>query len=107
VLAFFLSIAAQQNPDAIIRMKYGGMLVRFSGKEPGLSAHPVEVASIDELAKIAERFNSIILHEANQVPSTYYVNSEGKTYRYKVQAGKDVPEQQPAAKRTRRGKDAL
>ncbi len=93
-----LSRTARSDPRTYIEMKYGGMLVNVSGRDPGLSPHPLEVASIDELAKIAERNNVMILHEQKDSTHLYYVNADGKTYRHALPGG----DSQPAVKRTAR-----
>jgi hypothetical protein len=47
----------------------------------------MEVASIDDLARLAERQNAMILHLAGKPEPTYFVQIEGMTYRYVT--GKD------------------
>jgi phage protein U len=43
-----------------------------------------DVASLDDLAKLAERFNTMILHTGESNMHTYYVQSNGITYRFRL-----------------------
>jgi signal peptidase I len=105
LLVFSISEAARRDPAEYIKMKYGGMMVSVSGKDPGISPHPLEVGSIDELAKIAERNNSMILHDQKDSTHTYHVNCDGKTYRCVVQKEETGTMVKPSTKRSSRGKE--
>jgi hypothetical protein len=54
----------------------------------------VEVTAIEDLAKLAERFNTVILHERRGVSHAYYVRGEGTAYRFVIadRTGSAVPE---------------
>jgi hypothetical protein len=54
----------------------------------------VDVNSIDDLAKLAEKFNAMILHSENGNSHIYYVRVEGATYRFvlPLETGSTVPE---------------
>lgn len=105
LLLSHISNAARSDPRSYINMKYGGMLVNVTGKDPGLSSHPLQVASIDELAKLAERNNVMILHEQKSADHFYYVNCDGKTYRYDLPAGESPAPVKRAARRITRQED--
>ena len=81
------SIATKNNEDISIRIRYGSILVDI--QDPDQEFRPqskvIDVASIDYLAKIAERENLFIVHiKRDLFPPIhqYYVKSEQDTYRY-------------------------
>jgi len=58
------------------------MLVDVQKTKLGSSKSLVEVSSIEDLAKLAERHNTIILHETQASSHIYYVQAEISTYRF-------------------------
>ena len=78
---YFL-LAIRRDPHAIIRMKYGSLLMDVY--ERGLeSLSPViDVAGIDDLARLAERQNAMIMHVKHDEVHYYLVQAEGKAYRF-------------------------
>ena len=78
-----------------INAAYRGRLVSISGHD-GASQRPVlDVTSIDALARIADRYDRLLLHRREGEVDTYLVDDEGVLYRYQVRAAR--------AGRTRRG----
>jgi signal peptidase I len=73
---------AQQNQEALIRLKYGGLLVNVYERNLAPASILVDVTSIDELAKLADRHNTVILHMALNFAHSYMVQCHGLTYRY-------------------------
>ena len=63
------------------------------------NANIVDVASIEDLAKLAEKFNAMILHAENSSSHAYYVRGEGITYRFvlSVETGSTIPEKEAAS----------
>lgn len=80
--------AARQSQEALIRMKYGGLLVNVYERNLAPASMLVDVTNIDELAKLAERHNTVILHMALNFIHYYMVQCNGLTYRYVFSAGK-------------------
>ncbi len=79
---------ASQSEEALIRLRYGAWLVNIQ-EQPTLSnSHIVDVASFDDLARIAERGNSMILHLVRNFLHFYFVQNNGVTYRYVFTSGK-------------------
>lgn len=81
------SIATKNNEDISIHIRYGNILVDI--QDPDQEFRPktkvIDVASIDYLAKIAERENLFIIHiKRDLFPPIhqYYVKCEQDTYRY-------------------------
>jgi hypothetical protein len=79
---------AQQDQEALIRLKYGGLLVNMYERKLAPASVLIDVTTIDELAKLAERHNTIILHMALNFVHYYMVQCNGLTYRYVFSAGR-------------------
>ena len=73
---------SKNNQAEFIRAKYGVMLVDVQKTKLGSSKSLIEVSSIDDLAKLAERHNTMILHETQGYLHIYYVQAEISTYRF-------------------------
>jgi EAL domain-containing protein (putative c-di-GMP-specific phosphodiesterase class I) len=63
-------------------MKVGPLLVEAHHPRLDGSGTVIELTSIDDLAKLADRKNSMILHEARGASHYYLVQGDGATYRY-------------------------
>ncbi len=89
---FFIGLqfyqAAQQSEDALIRLQYGGMLVDVYEQSLAPTSSTIDVTTIDNLAKLAERQGAMILHMTQNFLHYYLVQINGTTYRYVVTAGK-------------------
>lgn len=79
---------AKQSQEALIRLRYGGLLVNVYERNPAPAAIVIDVTTIDELAKLAERHNTVILHMALNFVHYYMVQCNGLTYRYVFSAGR-------------------
>ena len=88
VAGFYLFGTAKQSQEALIRLKYGGLLVNVYERNLAPTAMLVDVTTIDELAKLAERQNTVILHTALNFIHYYMVQCNGLTYRYVFSAGR-------------------
>jgi hypothetical protein len=88
VVGFHIFGAAQQSQEALIRRKYGGLLVNVYERNLAPASMLVDVTNIDELAKLAERHNTVILHMALNFIHYYMVQCNGLTYRYVFSSGR-------------------
>jgi hypothetical protein len=79
---------AKQNQEALIRLRYGGLLVNVYERDFTPTAMLIDVTTIDELAKLAERHSTVILHMTFNFLHSYLVQCNGITYRYVVSTGK-------------------
>lgn len=79
---------AQQSQDALIRLKYGGMLVEVFEQNLAPASSIVDVTTMDNLAKLAERHGAMILHMSRNFLHYYLVQASGITYRYVITVGK-------------------
>jgi signal peptidase I len=73
---------SENNKAEFIRMKFGAILVDVQKTKLGSSKSLVDVPSIEDLVKLAERHNTMILHEAQGYSHFYYVQVENSTYRF-------------------------
>lgn len=79
---------AQQSQEALIHLKYGGLLVNVYERNFAPAGMLVDVTTVDELAKLAERHNTVILHMTLNFIHYYMVQCNGLTYRYVFSAGR-------------------
>jgi signal peptidase I len=79
---------AHQSQEALIHLKYGGLLVNVYEHSLEPAAMVIDVTTIDELAKLAERHNTVILHMALNFIHYYMVQCNGLSYRYVFSAGR-------------------
>ncbi len=80
--------AAQQSQEALIRLRYGSLMVNVYERDLRPTSTLIDVTTIDELAKLAERHNTVILHMALNFLHCYFVQCNGITYRYVFSAGR-------------------
>ncbi len=78
----------RQSQETLIRLRYGGLLVNVYERNLESTSMLIDVTTIDELAKLAERHNTMILHMTLNFLHCYFVQCNGLTYRYVFSAGK-------------------
>lgn len=75
-----ISTAAKQDKGMLVRMKYSSSLVDVEPTfNPG-SGTIVSVKQVDDLARIAEKLSTVILHREVNGQHVYYVEAGGLTY---------------------------
>ena len=84
VIAMYVYILAQDNPEYLLRLKYNNLLVDVQGTTFEPASPVVDVDSIETLAKLAENHNAMILHIAHPFLNDYLVQTTQSTYRYSV-----------------------
>jgi len=72
--------AVQRDPQSMIQIKYSSLLMDIYEYDFEKNQPLVEAASIDALAKLAERQNSVILRLTSDQLRYYLVKSDGVTY---------------------------
>jgi signal peptidase I len=82
ILGWYFFNATQRNPETLIRIKYGALLMDVYDRGFENISSVIEVASMDDLAKLAERQNAMIMHMTRDFVDYYFVQSDGTTYRY-------------------------
>ncbi|MDO9130312.1 MAG: EAL domain-containing protein, partial [Anaerolineales bacterium] len=83
-LLLFVHNMARHSQESLVQLKYGPMLVNVNGENFEASPRMIDIATIDDLAKLAERNNSMIFHNLQGSTHYYFVNNEGITYRCAV-----------------------
>ena len=88
-----LMFRARQGDEASrIQLKYGPLLIAVHGSDLAANGRVIEVATMDDLVKIAERDGRMILHQENGSSHYYFIQDNDLTYRYQAGAllqGKD------------------
>ena len=85
-LGFYFLQGFKLGPDALIRLKYGGLIMDARGLEFPQNLPVVDVASIDDLARLAERQNTLISHVEFNFLHIYMLHCNGAIYRCVYQA---------------------
>lgn len=100
-VGWYIFNTARQSEEALIRLRYGALLVDVYERSLDPASPVIDVTSIDDLAKLAERQNTMILHMTLNFLHYYLVQSNGATYRYVISTGKSgSAEVEPAQKKT-------
>ncbi|MCB0102517.1 MAG: signal peptidase I [Anaerolineales bacterium] len=79
---------ASQSEEALTRLKYSAMIVNIHDQTLPPAAAVVDVENMDDLARLAERNNTMILHMRRNFLHFYFVQSHGITYRYVITTGR-------------------
>lgn len=82
ILGWYVYMITQRSQETAIRIRYGSMLMDVYDRGFENTASVIEVTTIDDLAKLAERQNTTILHMSRDFLHYYFVQSDGTTYRY-------------------------
>lgn len=72
------------DASATIRFRYGSLLIAVQPEHIVPNGQLVDVISIDDLAKIAERVGGVIMHAPAATTQAYLVHAGPLTYRYRV-----------------------
>jgi signal peptidase I len=89
LIAMNIYNATQQDQDALIRLKYGSMVVNVYESNVQSTASTIDVTSMDDLARLAERHGTMILHMTRDLADHYLIQNNGTTYRYILGAEKN------------------
>jgi signal peptidase I len=82
ILGWYFMNITQRNPETLIRIKYGALLMDVYDRGFENISSVIEVTSMDDLAKLAERQNAMIMHMTRDLVDYYFVQNNGATYRY-------------------------
>jgi EAL domain-containing protein (putative c-di-GMP-specific phosphodiesterase class I) len=82
LLVSVISIVMSRSKQSLVKLKYSAMLVDINDRTLELSSPAIDVVTIDDLAKLAERHNSLILHETHGMTHHYLVQGDRITYRF-------------------------
>lgn len=101
VIGMGLYQAASQSQEALTQLKYGSMLVDVVEQNLAPTSSIIDVASVDDLARLAERHGTMMLHTTRNFLQFYFVQVNGTTYRYVFSTGRkgiEEPDPLPAEK---------
>ncbi len=84
LFGLLMSRAAQGDMAVRIKLKYGPLLIAIRESELGASGRVVDVATIEDLAKLAEQTGHMILHTESGVAHRYFVHHGDMVYRYEI-----------------------
>jgi hypothetical protein len=87
-LVLKLQTLAQTDHAQFIRMQYSSLLVDVQNIDAFASSPIIDLTSMDALAKLAERSNTMILHKVEDGRHSYYVQSSGVVYRSELEGKK-------------------
>jgi signal peptidase I len=90
VLGVLARRGGPQDEAGAIAARYGPLLLNVHELNPAPQGRIVDVAGIDNLEKIARRFEALILHSASDGAHTYAVLDHDVTYRYRAGRGVDA-----------------
>lgn len=90
--AYRVSHSAVSDPDDAITAKYATLLVPVVPDVELSAQRIISVESMDALARIAQRYERLILHLVRDGRHAYFVEDDGCLYRYSA----DAPARQPA-----------
>lgn len=81
--------ASGKSQDVRIRLKYGGILVDVQEASLEATTSMIDVSSMQDLAKLAERHGSMILHMHKDLSDHYLIQNNGTTYRHIIGSDKN------------------
>jgi hypothetical protein len=79
-----LSSLARGNQAAMLQIKYASLLVEAPPSQITPSTETIDVASVEDLARIAERHNTMILLQWRDGRQHFSVAADARTYHYSV-----------------------
>ncbi|HEX5166747.1 MAG TPA: signal peptidase I [Thermomicrobiales bacterium] len=82
VVAIMLFSALRAAEPHRVKARYGHLLIQVSDSDLGMIGRVVEVISIDDLVRVAEREGRMILHQQHGAVHDYFVQDVDVTYRY-------------------------
>jgi signal peptidase I len=92
VVGSIYMIVISRSEEKAIRIKYGGLLMDIYDLGLDDLAPMIEVTSIEELARLAERQNVMIMHFKREFLHIYLVQAGGINYRFGFEeVNKDIP----------------
>lgn len=83
-LGVYAASLGRRSQEAFAQIKYGPLLVDARDRSLESSSAIIDIASMDDLAKLAERNNTVILYQKQNLIHFYTVRGEKQTYRYAI-----------------------
>ncbi|NJC94964.1 MAG: signal peptidase I [Anaerolineae bacterium] len=73
---------ASQSQEKLIDLKYGSMIVDIPYQRISPSFSIIDLATFDDLTRLAEKHGTMILHMSRNSAHSYFVQDNGTVYRY-------------------------
>lgn len=89
ILCWPLVTTARESREALIRLKYGALLMDIHDRDLEPTAPIIDVTSMHDLARLAERQGTMILHMELNPLHYYFVHANGATYRHVLGTGRE------------------
>lgn len=92
---------SKNDPVQFIRTRFDTQMIDIRNAAMLDANSCVDVSSMDDLGKLAERFHAMILHAEFDQSHTYYMQGEGTTYRFVIGSSKaesTVPAEEAGSK---------
>jgi len=83
-IGLYVYSTLRKDQNAIVHLKYGSLLIDVYESTYEPPAPVIDVTSIDHLAKLADRYGTMILHIPRVFLQDYLVQTEQATYRYSL-----------------------
>jgi hypothetical protein len=90
LLVVFAWHSSKADEASRIRARYGTMLIALRGSDLGSTGRVVDVATIEDLMKVAERESRMVLHQEHGSTHHYFVQDVDVTYRYQTSASRTM-----------------
>jgi signal peptidase I len=87
VVGLFVRMSAPATESAAIHRRYAQMLVNVQPMPTPAGRPVIDVVEFATLAKLAERYELLILHWSRSDVETFVVQDQGTTYRYRTGMG--------------------
>ncbi len=82
VLWLQLDNIARNDQETFVRLKYDPLIIDVEESDLRKTTRVIVVSTIDDLAKLADKHNAMILHEAQGSFDNYIVHIDGNSYTY-------------------------
>jgi hypothetical protein len=90
VIGIYALRIERKNQTLSYQMKYGLMMIEIHDNplKPGTSI--IDMVSMDDLARLADRSNSVIMHQQEGMRQIYYVQGNQNLYRFISESSSDM-----------------
>lgn len=88
MLGFEMLRDASRTEEGLFQLKYGGMIVNVHEQNLEPYSTIVDVDTMEDMARLADRHGGTILHMQRNFLHYYFVQNNGTMYRYVVTSGK-------------------
>ncbi len=75
---------AHHEPAQLAQIRYGSQMIEVQNAALPLAKSVIDVASMEDLGKMAERFQTVILHTESEQAHEYFVQSGEVLYRFMI-----------------------